>query len=324
MLFKNAFHLLVDNFSLNYKYLLYKVIISILSVGLAAALIVPNVAFLFNSAELGALIDLIKEFLRALVSGNVDFLNSFPTEFRECVAALWELLVSRTGRLVFVLIAAIAVILIYRFLSGMGNFVFGNLIDDKMSSGAKTSFSSAYIRNLGRAALWQVIYVPITFIYDIAVLAICYLFFLILLNIISLALMATSAALMLSVALFLAAQAVKLTVFNAIVPAMVSEGRKLSDAVKTGLSQSKEHFGPLFSTYLVTSLLILCVGVGGAICSFGAALLLVVPMSFMMLISIQFVSYYTFSRKKYFLGEDKIVSPKENKAGEEFYDKFDL
>ena len=61
MLFKNAFHLLVDNFSLNYKYLLYKVIISILSVGLAAALIVPNVAFLFNSAELGAVIELIKE-----------------------------------------------------------------------------------------------------------------------------------------------------------------------------------------------------------------------------------------------------------------------
>ena len=42
MLFKNAFHLLVDNFSLNYKYLLYKIIIGAISLGLAAALIVPK------------------------------------------------------------------------------------------------------------------------------------------------------------------------------------------------------------------------------------------------------------------------------------------
>lgn len=214
MLFKNAFHLLVDNFSLNYKYLLYKIIVCVIAVGLAAALIVPNVAFLFNSAELKSLIELIKDFLRALVSGDVEFLNGFPSAIKECVQALGDLIVSRTGRFVFVFVAAIVVILVYRFLSGMGNFVFGGLIDDKMSSYAKTSFSSSYIKNLGRAALWQIIYVPVTFVYDVAVLAICYVFFLVLLNVISFALLATSAALMLSIALFLAAQAVKLTVFN--------------------------------------------------------------------------------------------------------------
>ena len=187
MLFKNAFHLLVDNFSLNYKYLLYKIIVCVIAVGLAAALIVPNVAFLFNSAEFKSLIDLIKDFLRALVSGDVEFLNGFPSAIKECVQALGDLIVSRTGRFVFVFVAAIVVILVYRFLSGMGNFVFGGLIDDKMSSYAKTSFSSSYIKNLGRAALWQIIYVPVTFVYDVAVLAICYVFFLVLLNVISFA-----------------------------------------------------------------------------------------------------------------------------------------
>lgn len=315
---------MVDNFSLNYKYLLYKIIVCAISVGLAAALIVPNVAFLFNSAELKDLISLIKEFLSALVSGNVEFLNGFPSQFKDCVQALGDLIVSRTGRFVFVFAAAVVIILIYRFLSGMGNFVFGGLIDDKMSSYAKTSFSSAYIKNLGRAALWQVIYVPVTFVYDVIVLAVCYLFFLVLLKIISVALLATSAALMLSITLFLASQAVKLAVFNSMVPAMVSDKQKLSEAFKTGFAHCGKNFGPLFSTYLVTSLIILCMGVGGSICSFGAALLLVVPMSFMMLICIQFVAYYTYSGKKYFLAEDKIVQPKENKNGEDFYDQFDL
>lgn len=324
MLFKNAFHLLVDNFSLNYKYLLYKIIISAIAVGLAAALIVPNVAFLFSSAELDSLIELVKQFLRALVSGDVEFLNGFPSRFKDCIQALGDLIVSRTGSVVFVCVAAVVVILIYRFLSGMGNFVFGGLIDDKMSSYAKTPFTSSYIKNLGRAALWQVIYVPVTFVYDVAVLAICYVFFLVLLNVISFTLLATGAALMLSVALFLVAQAVKLTVFNSMVPAMVSEKAKLSEAFKTGFAHCKKHFGSLFSTYLVTSLIILCMCVGGSLCSFGAALLLIIPMSFIMLICIQFVSYYTFAGKKYFLTEDKIVQPKENNNGEDFYDKFDL
>lgn len=323
MLFKNAFHLLVDNFSLNYKYLLYKIIIGAISLGLAAALIVPNVSFLFDSAELGDLIGLIKDFLRALVSGNVEFLNQFPSQFKECIGALGDLIVSRTGQFVFVFVAAIVIVLIYRFLSGIGNFVFGGLIDDKMSSYAKTAFTASYIRNLGRAALWQVIYVPVTFVYDIAVFAICYLFFLALLNIISFALLATGVALMLSVALFLVSQAVKLTVFNGMVPAMVSEKAKLSQAFKIGFRQCRENFGPLFSTYLVTSVIILCVCAAGAVFSFGAALLLTVPMSFMMLICIQFVSYYTFAKKKYFLAKDKIVQPKENST-EDFYDQFDL
>ena len=74
----------------------------------------------------------------------------------------------------------------------------------------------------------------------------------------------------------------------------------------------------------MTCLLILCLGVGGAFCSFGAALLLVVPMSFVMLVCIQFVSYYTFEKKKYFLAEDKIVKPKEAKEQENFYDDFEL
>ena len=185
MLFKNAFHLLGDNFSLNYTYLLYKIIVSAVAVGLAAALIVPNVAFLFNSAELDSHIELVKQFLRALVSGDVEFLNGFPSRFKDCIQALGDLIVSRTGSVVFVCVATVVVILIYRFLSGMGNFVFGGLIDDKMSSYAKTSFASSYIKNLGRAALWQVIYVPVTFVYDVAVLAICYVFFLVLLNVIS-------------------------------------------------------------------------------------------------------------------------------------------
>lgn len=44
MLFKNAFHLMVDNFSLNYKMLLYKIVVGIVTVALCAALLYPRCA----------------------------------------------------------------------------------------------------------------------------------------------------------------------------------------------------------------------------------------------------------------------------------------
>lgn len=324
MIFKNAFHLLVDNFSLVYKYLLYRIIVAVIAIALAAALIVPNIAFLFESAELKSLTELIRDFLKALVSGNVDFLSTFPEQFKGAVSALGHLLASKTSNFVFVSVSAVIVILLSRFLSGVGNFVLGGLIDDKMSSYAKTSFTSAYIRNLGKASLWQIIYVPVTFVYDVVMLAVCYLFFLALMSIISFTLLASGVALMLSVALLLVSQAVKLTVFNCAVPALVSDKSKLSKAFSKTFSHARKHFGSLFSTYLITSLIILCITVGGSVFSFGAALLITIPVSLLMLVCIQFVSFYTYEKRKYFLGEDKIVTPKEDATEETFYDNFEL
>ena len=86
---------------------------------------------------------------------------------------------------------------------------------------------------------------------------------------------------------------------------------------------AKGRFGALFSTYLVTAVLILCVNVLFGLASFGAALLITIPMSYLMLICIQFVSYYHFGKKKYFLSEDVIILPKE-RTQENFYDDFEI
>lgn len=324
MIFKNAFHLLIDNFALNYKYLLYKLIVVAISVGLAAAFVVPNAAFLFSSEPFGDVIGLIKDFFKALVSGDTVFLNGFSESLKTALSDLGSYIAAKTSNWVLLAVAAAAVILIYRFLSGLGNFVFGGLVDDKMSSYAKTSFSGAFIRNLGRASLWQLIYVPVTFVYDALMLVLCYLFFLTLLNVISFTLLASALALMLSVTLLLVAQAVKLSVFNGVVPALVSDKLKLSAALKKGFSHLKGRFGALFSTYLATSLIILCMYMVAGVFTFGAGLLLAVPVSYLMLICIQFVSYYMFEGKKYFIAKDKIIQPEKDKKEEDFYDDFDL
>lgn len=218
-----------------------------------------------------------------------------------------------------------AILLVVRFLNGLGNFAFGSLIDSRMSSNAKLSFSGVYIRNLGRAALWHLVYVPLTFVYDVLVLAVCYLFFVVLFSVISVPAIAAVASLMLSVALFLASQAVKLTlVFARPAPAMITDRLRLRAAFKKSFSfKGEKRFGPLFSTYLVTVIAIMCVNVLCAFATFGAALLVTVPVSYLIMLCVQFVGYYTFEKKKYFLTEDTVIRPKEEKTNDNYYDDFD-
>ena len=323
MIFKNSFHLLVDNFSLTYKFLLYKIFVGVIVLALSAALVYPTLNMLFTSQPFLDVVDLFKDFFKALTTGDVEFLNGFAAHLQEHLLTLGSFITAKTPNIVFFVVALVIILLVGKFLDGIGNFAFGSMIGDKMSSYAKTSFFSAYISNLGRASLWQVVYVPLTFIYDLIVLGLCYVVLIALLNIISFAVVAAVVALMFSVALFLCAQAVKLTLFNNVVPAFVTDKTKLRGAWKNTFSFENGRFSCLFSTYLVTCLLILCINVLFAVSTFGAALLITVPMSYLMLISIQFVSYYTYGQRKYFLGEDKIVQPKQ-KSDDDFYENFEI
>ena len=174
MIFRNAFHLFIDNFKLNYKYLLYKIIVVLLTVGLSAALIVPNISFIFSSAELSTLVGLFKDFFDAIAKGDTEFLAGFSERLTAAVADMGTLLQSKTSNIVFTAVSAVVILLVSKFLGGMGNFTLGSLLDDRLSSYANTSFSGAFIKNLGKSSLWQLFYVPVTFVYDVLVILLCY------------------------------------------------------------------------------------------------------------------------------------------------------
>ena len=308
---------------MNYKLLLYKVIVGAITVALSMAFLYAPLHMLLTSRPFEDLMTLLGDFLQAIVSGDTGFLNTFAEEFRLACSVLLEYLQDNTSNIVLFFVALLLIVVVSRFLDGIGNYTFGCLIGNKMSSYAKTPFVVNYVGNLASSALWQVVYVPVTFVYDLLILGLCYAFFLVLLNIISISFLASIVALMFSVTLLLASQAIKLTVFNDVIPALVTEKARLREALSKSLHFTKERFGTLFSTYLVTAVLILCTNVVFAVASFGAALLITIPMSYLMLICIQFVSYYTYGQKKYFLAENNIVLPKE-KTQENFYDDFEV
>lgn len=136
---------MVDNFSLNYKMLLYKIVVGIVTVALCAALLYPTLRMLATSEPLKDLLDLIREFLRAVVSGNTEFLQTFPDGCRSRSPRLVAYIGESRQASSFLRFPGV-IVLISRFLSGMGGFAFGVLIDDRMSSHANTAFFSCLYR----------------------------------------------------------------------------------------------------------------------------------------------------------------------------------
>ena len=57
-----------------------------------------------------------------------------------------------------------------------------------------------------------------------------------------------------------------------------------------------------------------------AICTFGSALIVTIPTSYLLFICIQYVNYYTVKGKKYFITYDRIESNLDHGDSEHFFD----
>ncbi|MBP5242155.1 MAG: hypothetical protein J6Z36_00510, partial [Clostridia bacterium] len=87
------------------------------------------------------------------------------------------------------------------------------------------------------------------------------------------------------------------------------EGKNMGQAMKGSFAFGRKNFASSFSAFLVACYAILSINVVLAVTTFGSALVLSVPASFLFLICIQFVNYYTVRGKRYFLSYKHICEP---------------
>ena len=66
MKFKHSFNVFIDNFSLTYKQLLYRLIVAVIAVALYIAIITPYVKAVTGSPDYINLVEGVKEFLKSL------------------------------------------------------------------------------------------------------------------------------------------------------------------------------------------------------------------------------------------------------------------
>lgn len=316
MRFRNSTRLLTENFKNVYKILLYTLAVALVAIALSCTFLLPNLLEILDSMEMTAVVSDLKEFLRAIVSGNSEFLQGFQAQFNESVSALWRLLDSRMSQIVWSIVGCAAVYLLKRFADTLCYFSIGSILNDRMSTYAETPFASAYIRNLGKASVYSVVYVPIVFLIDVCTVALCWFLFFYLLSFVS----NVFISLFLSMTFIVLCQALKLTFTSMWLPSMAVDNRSIKDAIRLSDKTERKRRRKMFSTYIVTVYIVIIVNVVGALCTFGSALLITVPASYFLFICEQFVSYYTVKGKPYFITYEKIATNRDRGDSERFFE----
>ena len=170
----------------------------------------------------------------------------------------------------------------------------------------KTNFSAAFFSNLGRAMLYQVIYVPLAFVYDVCSVAIswgiCWLLFS---GFGSLGFLAVLFGLIVGITCEICFQALKLSIVASWMPAVICE-KKVVPAFQKSLSNGR-RFAARFGNFLVAIYLIVVANVLCFIATLGSAVIITVPASFLLLVCLQLVCYYEDNGKKYYLNAHRVV-----------------
>ena len=314
MRFRNAFQLAMGNFSSVYKLLLYWLVTGIVFFSLTFVTLRLGLNSIIHSAEVNTLVDLGKDFLRALATGDVETLHIFQPEFQEALRAFGELLIARSGGIVGALIGVCVIYLVSRFVNGLGVFAVAQTYQDRMSTCSRTRFSTAFFKGMGHGALYQVSYVPLSFAYDVLAVLACWFVFFYLPSFFPLwGFLGSLISVAVTLTAFICLEALKMTLISAWMPAML-DGHSLRSAMRTSFL-ARKGFGRRFSGYLVALYLIVAANIALGVFTFGGALLLSIPFSFLILLSMQFVHYYEDSGKKYFISYNKIEGGEDGLEG---------
>ncbi len=314
MRFRNSFRLLMENFKHVYNLLWSKLIISLVATALCCTFVLPELLSIINSAQVQTLIEDVKELVKLFLAANSEALEGIKDKIfgkGGDLSQVTSLLSSMALELSLTVVGCALVYLLKRYAETVCHFTTGSMLNDKMATYAESKYWATFVANLGKASVYSLVYVPLIFLFDVAMLAIVWGVFSIVPFIAALFIGMTAVALL---------QALKLTVTSPWLPAMTSDDKKISEAMRFGDKKERKQRFKMFSGYLVSVYSIIIVNVIAAICTFGSALLITVPASYFFLICMQYVNYYTMKGKKYFLTYDNIESNPDRGDSEHFFE----
>ena len=317
MRFRNSIRLLTENFRQVFVQLLFKLIIVIIAIALCCAFLLPELNAFWKMEEMQALYEDGKLFIRAFLDFNATGMNAAKDEMLGNGGSLSQVMSLVSTLRLEIVLTCVGIVLVYiikRFAETISHFTLGSMLNDRMATYAETRFSSAFVANLGKATVYTLVYVPIVFLIDVALIAIAY--FLV-------SKLPIVAGLFCAVTLIVIGQALKLTLTGNWMPAMTTDGKRLRDALRPIKTEGKQ-FAKAFSMYIVTVYLVIIVNVVAAACTFGSALLITLPASYMLFICQHYVNYYTITGRKYFITYEKIEMNTDRGDSEHFFDYIEV
>lgn len=311
MLFRNAIRLLLENFKNVYKIMLYKFIVSLVAGALCCAMILPELLDIWNSQPMDNLFAGVRGFLVALFDADQAALSTVKNEIIIAGKEVVELIAKKATGITLAAVGCVVVYLLRRVADTLCYFTVGSTLNDRMSTYSETHFFTAFVANLGKAFVYALVYVPVVFLFDVVTIGLV-AFLIYSLNVLP--------GLFFGITLIVLMQALKLTFTGLWMPAMTADNKRLREAFRYANKTERKQRTKAYATYIAGVYTVIIFNVIAALCTFGSALILTVPTSYMLFICLQYVYYYTIKGKKYFITYDKIASNPDFGDREHFFD----
>ena len=317
MEFKHTFHVFVDNFFTTYKLLVYRLIVLAVTVGLSCAVIIPTLNNILGTAEFEKLSETLSALWADIISLNTEEMHDGLQAVLDALRSFRHLLSDKSWLVAVACICLCAVYFVNRFLVGVGDYVTGTLVNDRMVMHASSSFTFSFFRNIKKALLYAIIYAPIALVYDLLCLVIIWAIVRLGLNGFSMALI----KIFIIAVLLIVFTTVKFAFTADWIPALVHSKKNNRAAIAYALSRRGKHTGRVFSNTLIKKLITIALNVSAFIFTFGAGLLITLPASCLIQITFCFVNYFDANKLKYFVDEYTVIGPKKETpvSREEFF-----
>lgn len=295
MIFKNAGALLLGSVNLLYKVLIYAVILSLLFAGLFSAILQPV-------AEAAG-----KDFnLVAAWNTAVDTLLKAGTETGDGVYGLFDrltLFIQENSTLIWQAVGFSALLLfLFTFGYSLLTIPAASIVYSKMASGYNPKFGNAFVANLGKSALYALIFSLITVPCNVAIgLA---AFFVAQWLFPSLGVIALTIAAFVLILL----GALRIAAFSQWVPLIVIEKISVAKAFCRSFAATRKVFFRILPSLFTLSAAMFALFTTTMITTFGVVPLLVFPACLLLTINIGFVAYFENHQMKFYLDENNIVT----------------
>ncbi|MBQ8322358.1 MAG: hypothetical protein IJX91_00145 [Clostridia bacterium] len=314
MLFRNVIRLLVENFKNVYKIMLYRLIVGVIAGALCCAMILPEILDIWNSQPMDGLIDGVQNFFISFFDADHTSLSAAKDSIFASGKEVLKLIGSKATTITLAVVGCVLVYLLKRIAETLCYFAVGSTLNDRMATYSETHFFTAFVANLGKAFVYALVYVPVVFVFDVLTIGLVML----LLSAVNI-----FAGLFFGITLIVLMQALKFTFTGLWLPAMTTDNKPLREAFRYANKTEKRQRSKVYATYIAGVYTVIVGNVLAAISTFGSALILTVPMSYMLFICLQYVYYYTIKGKKYFITYDKIASNPDYGDREHFFDYID-
>ena len=299
---KNAFKILISYSAMIYKSVFYKLITTSI-IGIISYFIVrSDLEFIFKSKELGLFWDAILNSVTTLLKDGIH-----PTLFEPIPQAFDAFLAMIKANMLDIFLAFLKVglfLFLLNVIERMGNYAIGLIANNYMSSLSKYSLVATLIANFGSALVYALVISTIVLIYDGLILTIGLLMAVYGVRVISIF------AVILALIFIVLAVSIKFTLFSRFMPSMITDKKSVGKALKHTFTK-REKFFAMVGNYAFVVMISFYLNVSVAVFTFGAGLIVTLPLTSIFTVIVSFVDHYQIEGKKYYVSSEEVVTPRQ-------------